>query len=111
MVLDMGKQLASQQWKLKQIQATQRSSADCSDKGPSFHWAACQHLSFSICVAGRKGSTKNEPRILETVHLPRAQFLNHQNDPQLQNVLIVGEATISSKREIFFLTSGGKFLK
>lgn len=30
----MGKQLASQQWKLKQIQATQRSSADCSDKGP-----------------------------------------------------------------------------
>lgn len=78
----MGKRLASQQCKLKQIQVTQRSSADCSDKGPSFHWAAWQHLFFfHMCLfsAGRKGSMKNGPEIPVDCSSAHAQFSKPPN--------------------------------
>lgn len=52
-----------------------------------------------------------DQEFLQIAHLPHAQFLNQQNDLQLQNVLIAGEATISSEREIFYFTSGGKLLE
>lgn len=52
-----------------------------------------------------------DQEFLQTAHLPHAQFLNHQTDLQLQNVLIAEKATISSEWEIFYFTSGGKFLE
>lgn len=85
---------------------SQQSSADPLD--PFELLPASLFFHVFVSTVGRKGSVKDGPEHPQTNYSSsHAQFLSHQNDLVLQkDVLIVGKAKISSKREIFFFMWG-----
>lgn len=85
---------------------SQQSSADSLD--PFELLPASLFFHVFVSTVGHKGSVKDGPERPQTNYSPsHAQFLSHQNDLVLQkDVLIVGKANISSKREIFFFMWG-----
>lgn len=85
---------------------SQQSSADSLD--PFKLLPASLFFHVFVSTVGHKGSVKDGPERPQTNYSPsHAQFLSHQNDLVLQkDVLIVGKANISSKREIFFFMWG-----
>lgn len=84
----------------------QQSSADSLD--PLELLPASLFFHVFVSTVGCKGSVKDGPERPQTNYSSsHAQFLSHQNGLVLQkDVLIVGKAKISSKREIFFFMWG-----
>lgn len=103
----MGSQLASQQWEAEQIQVTQHNTADGLDKDSSipsscFPASLFFHMRLFRWQLQRLHEWNHGPDTSANYASAHAQFLSHQEDLVLQNELIVGKATLSSKREIFF---------